>query len=407
MQLAKRIFTREFKIGVCEEVESKLKSQAQVCREHSLGDSLLSYWMTEYRKDPTNCFLGQGNSKYPINRHTAQDLKIKELEAALGRATYENQIFKEANALLKKSVDGEEVYKMIGNLSTFHPSSNICQAVGISRRLYYHYEALGVDRRKQKEQEDTLIRDEVEKLIKEFPKYGYRMMTKQLRRDHFVINSKPVNHKRVLRVMRENNLLAEIKKSFIATTDSNHDLLKYPNILKKEHVAISRLDQVWHTDFTYIRLPEGFCYLAVVLDAYSRKVIGYCLSKDMDTALVVTALKMALQERRIINADGKLIHHSDQGVQYCSHEYIELLKFHGIRISMSFLDSPWQNGKAESFFKTLKNNEVYLNDYENIYEAKANLFKFISDVYNARRLHSSLGYLPPDEFEQTVRNYLN
>jgi len=295
---------------------------------------------------------------------------------------------------------------MIDALSASHPNSTICQAVGISRRLYYRYETLGIDHRKQKEREDTLIRDEVEKLIKEFPKYGYRMMTKQLKRQGFKIKGQAVNHKRVLRVMRENNLLAEIKKSFINTTDSKHDLTKYPNLLKQENVVINRLDQVWNTDFTYIRLPEGFCYLAVVLDAFSRKVIGYCLSKDMDTQLVVTALKMALTERRITNANGQLIHHSDQGVQYCSHEYTDLLKFHGIRISMSSLGSPWQNGRAESFFKTLKTGEVYLNDYQNIYEAKEHLFKFIDDVYNAKRLHSSLGYLPPDEFEQNVRNYL-
>ena len=122
----------------------------------------------------------------------------------------------------------------------------------------------------------------------------------------------------------------------------------------------------------------------------------------MDTALVLTALKMAVRERRIANADQKLIHHSDQGVQYCSHEYTDLLKFYGIRISMSNLGSPWQNGRAESFFKTLKTNEAYLKDYQNIYEAKANLFKFIEDVYNAKRLHSSLDYISPNEFEEKL-----
>ena len=209
-----------------------------------------------------------------------------------------------------------------------------------------------------------------------------------------------MNHKRVLRVMQENNLLCE--KSFINTTDSNHDLFKYPNILRKEKIEIRHLDQVWVSDFTYIRLPEGFCYLAVILDAFSRKVIGYCLSKDMDIGLVLTALKMAIKERRVVNADQKITHHSDHGVQYCSYEYTDLLKFHGIRISMSDLGSPWQNGRAESFFKTLKINEVYLKDYRNIYEAKANLFKFIDDVYNAKRLHSSLDYISPNEFEEKL-----
>ncbi len=293
---------------------------------------------------------------------------------------------------------------MIETLSISHSASMSCQAVGIDRTSYAHFSGDGQTIRQRKAVEDTLLRDAIEKVINtEFPKYGYRPMTKHLKRIGFVIRGKPVNRKRVLRVMRENNLLCEIKKSFINTTDSNHDLLKYPNILKKEKVEMSHLDQVWVSDFTYIRLPEGFCYLAVVLDAFSRKVIGYCLSKDMDVELVLTALKMALKERRITNAHDQIIHHSDQGVQYCSHEYTELLKFHGIRISMSNLGSPWQNGRAESFFKTLKTNEVYLNDYQNIWEAKKNLFKFIEDVYNAKRLHSSLGYVPPNEFEEQLK----
>lgn len=292
---------------------------------------------------------------------------------------------------------------MIETLALHHPITVSCQAMGVPLCSYHHYVTSSKTVREKKAAEDTLIRAEVEKLINgDCSKYGYRMMTKQLKHDGFKINGKTVNNKRVLRIMRENNLLCEIKKSFINTTDSNHKLLKYPNILKAEKVVVSHLDQVWQSDFTYIRLPEGFCYLAVILDAYSRKVIGYCLSKDMDTELVLTALKMAIKERRITNADGKIIHHSDQGVQYCSYDYTELLKFHGIRISMSDLGSPWQNGKAESFFKTLKSNEVYLNDYQNIYEAKANLFKFINDVYNAKRLHSSLGYMSPNEFEQQL-----
>lgn len=292
---------------------------------------------------------------------------------------------------------------MIETLFTSHPITVSCQAMSTTLRSYYHFVGVGKTVREKKAIEDTLIRAEVEKLINgDCSKYGYRMMTRQLKKDGFRIRGEAVNHKRILRVMRENNLLCEIKKSFINTTDSDHDLFKYENILKKESVVITHLDQVWNSDFTYIRLPEGFCYLAVILDGFSRKVIGYCLSKDMDAALVVTALNMAIRERRIINADQTLIHHSDQGVQYCSHDYTDLLKFHGIRISMSNLGSPWQNGRAESFFKTLKTNEVYLKDYQNIYEAKANLFTFIDDVYNAKRLHSSLDYVSPHEFEQQV-----
>jgi len=288
---------------------------------------------------------------------------------------------------------------VIDTLTDQFTTTAVCASLGINHSNFRHFVTTTKVVGGNREVEDTLIRDELEKLIGDFPKYGYRMMTKKLNKDGFKIGGKPVNHKRVLRVMRENSLLCEIKKSFINTTDSNHDFFKYPNILKTENIQITQLDQVWVSDFTYIRLPEGFVYLAVILDAFSRKVIGYCLSKDMDTDLIVTALKMAITKRRIIDANLKIIHHSDQGVQYASKEYTDLLKFYGIRISMSDLGCPWQNGRAESFFKTLKSNEVYLNDYQNIWEAKRNLFKFIDDVYNAKRLHSSLGYVSPNEFE--------
>jgi len=141
-------------------------------------------------------------------------------------------------------------------------------------------------------------------------------------------------------------------------------------------------------------------YLAVIIDAFTRKVIGFCLSRNIDSSLVTTALKRAIKERRVSSEKAQIIHHSDRGVQYCSYEYTDLLDFHGIRISMSNPGSPWENGFAESFFKTLKTNEVYLNDYQNIWEAKTNLFRFIDEVYNQERLHSSLGYLPPSEFEE-------
>lgn len=290
---------------------------------------------------------------------------------------------------------------MITTLSKHHSTQMSCQAVNINRRSYYHYLSVSQTLGKQKKLEDNLIRDEIEKLINKpaSSRYGYRPMTKQLRRDGFKLNGKWVNHKRILRIMRENNLLCEIKKSFINTTDSDHNLQKYSNLLKREEVIPTKPDQVWASDITYIKLPEGFVYLAVIIDAFTRKIIGYCLSRNIDSDLVATALKTAIKERKIINANQQLIHHSDKGVQYCSHEYIKLLEFHGIRISMSNLGSPWENGIAESFFKTLKTNEVYLKDYQNIYQAKENLFKFIDQIYNQERLHSSLGYLPPSEFE--------
>lgn len=295
---------------------------------------------------------------------------------------------------------------MIKQLSGKYSVTATCAVLGINHSNYQHFLTTTQDLDNKKKLEDDLIRDEVENLINlpASSRYGYRPMTHQLRRDGFQINGQFINHKRVLRVMRENNLLCEIKKAFINTTDSNHNLRRYSNLLKRENIRITGLDQVWVSDITYIKLPEGFVYLAVVIDAYSRKVIGYCLSKNIDKDLVLEALKMALKERRIINANNQLIHHSDQGVQYASQPYTDLLKFYGLRISMSNPGSPWENGMAESFFKTLKTNEVYLSDYQNIWEAKQNLFKFIDDVYNTRRLHSSLGYLPPCEFEELVKS---
>lgn len=295
---------------------------------------------------------------------------------------------------------------MIKQLNNNYSVTATCAALGINHSNYQYFLTITQDLDDRKKMEDDLIRDAIENLINlpASSRYGYRPMTHQLKRDGFQINGKSVNHKRVLRIMRDNNLLCEIKKAFINTTDSNHNLKKYSNLLKKENINVTRLDQVWVSDITYIKLPTGFVYLAVIIDAYSRKVIGYCLSKNIDKDLALKALRMALRERRITNANNKLIHHSDQGVQYASKAYTDLLKFHGIRISMSRAGCPWENGVAESFFKTLKTNEVYLNDYQNIYEAKDNLFRFINKVYNQERLHSSLGYLPPCEFEELVKN---
>lgn len=169
----------------------------------------------------------------------------------------------------------------------------------------------------------------------------------------------------------------------------------------KESITPEHMNHVWVSDISYVRLEDGsFVYVAVVIDAYSRAVIGYSLSRNIDRYLVLEALRMAIKDRRIVDAKGQLIHHSDQGVQYACKDYTDLLTFHDIRISMSTKGSPWENGIAESFFKTLKTEEVYLNEYQTLSEAKQNVIKFISQVYNTDRLHSSIGYLPPVEFEQ-------
>jgi len=184
------------------------------------------------------------------------------------------------------------------------------------------------------------------------------------------------------------------KRRFVATTDSSHAFGRYPNLIKD--IEIDGLDQVWISDITYVRLPTTFCYLAAILDAYSRRCLGWHLSRQIDTRRSLSALEMALAARR--PAVG-LIHHSDQGVQYASSEYVLRLEEAGALLSMAAVGNPYQNAQAESFFRTLKLEEVYLKDYHNFKEAEENVGLFIEEVYNEKRLHSSLGYLPPVEFE--------
>ena len=194
--------------------------------------------------------------------------------------------------------------------------------------------------------------------------------------------------------MRHESLLCQLKRRFKVTTDSAHSFRRYPNLL--EDIELQGPDEGWVADITYVRLPSTFCYLAAILDAYSRKCVGWHLSRWIDTRLTLSALQMALDSRQ--PAPG-LIHHSDQGVQYASREYVLRLEEAGAKISMAEVGNPYENAKAESFFRTLKMEEVYLNDYQDFEEAHQNIAQFIEEVYNQKRLHSSLGYLPPVEFE--------
>lgn len=237
--------------------------------------------------------------------------------------------------------------------------------------------------------EEQALADRIEGIAEEFPRYGYRKVTAQIRRDGL-----PVNHKKVQRIMRERGLGVKKHRRFIKTTDSNHPYPIYPNLIQE--LEVSGINQVWVADLTYIRITMAFVYLAVILDLYSRKAIGYALSDEIDTVLSLTALRMALEQRDPLPG---VIHHSDRGIQYAAHDYIDVLRAHQFRISMSRKGNPYDNATAESFMKTLKTEEVYLWEYQTMEDAQTRLPYFIEDVYNQKRLHASLGYRPPVEYE--------
>jgi transposase InsO family protein len=236
---------------------------------------------------------------------------------------------------------------------------------------------------------DMDLRDAIQRIALEWPSYGRPRVTAELRRRGWTVNPK-----RVYRLLREDNLLCVRKRKFVATTDSNHGRKVYPNLAAG--MVLTGVDQLWRADITYIRLRDEFVFLAVILDAFSRRAIGWALDRHMEDELTLTALRMAIEQRGVALG---LVHHSDRGSQYASNDYTDLLKASGIEISMSRKGNPWDNAACESFMKTLKYEEVLRNEYRDLAEARASIYEFLEKVYNRKRLHSALGYLPPVEFE--------
>ncbi|MDX2244320.1 MAG: IS3 family transposase [Leptolyngbyaceae cyanobacterium bins.302] len=265
-----------------------------------------------------------------------------------------------------------------------------CEMTGLSPSTFYYKPTID---RIEREKQDADLRDKIEEIHSDLPKAGYRPMQVYLQK-HGI----RVGERRLRRVIRKYGLFAEIKRAFVITSQTDHELKRYPNLLPE--MGVTGLDQVWVADITYIRIRNGFVYLAVILDVYSRRVVGWAISKRLTAEIALEALQCAIDSRK---PKPGLIHHSDQGVQYLCEDYIALLSKHGIRSSCSRRGNPYDNAFAESFFKTLKRDEVYLWEYETYIDVIERLPIFIEEVYNTIRVHSSLGYLTPVEFEDKVR----
>jgi putative transposase len=266
----------------------------------------------------------------------------------------------------------------------------MCDMAAVSRAGYYRSW-----RKKEPRVEETALRDAIQKeALSRRHRGGYRPVTRALKNNGWVIN-----HKRVLRLMREDNLLSIRRRRFVVTTDSDHGWRVYPNLACR--MIVTDINQLWVADITYVRLQQEFIYLAVILDVYSRRVIGWGLSRRLERHVAQQALEMALTQRRPLPG---LVHHSDRGVQYASGDYVKRLESCGITISMSRPGNPWDNAWAESFIKTLKVEEVNGRLYRNFDHAKTGIGTFIEEVYNQQRMHSALDYRSPIEFEDQLRN---
>jgi len=271
-------------------------------------------------------------------------------------------------------------------------ASHACEIARVSRAGFYRHFAEHEPR-----QADVALRDLIQQIVLENRCYGYRRVAAELRHRGVV-----ANRKRVLRLMRADNLLAVRKQRFVSTTDSRHGYAVYANLAGR--LQLNGINQLWVADITYVRLRETFLYLAVVLDAYSRRVVGWELGEDLRAELALKALNRALADRHIHPG---IVHHSDRGVQYCSQTYVDRLQDYRFAISMSRTGNPYDNAKAESFMKTLKSEEVYLQQYRDQEQARVSIQRFIEEVYNGKRLHSSLGYLSPTAFEEQQQHRLN
>jgi transposase InsO family protein len=255
-----------------------------------------------------------------------------------------------------------------------------CELLELAPSSYYYQSSKA---------QETQLQIDLETVAGLHPTYGTRRIAHQLRRKPFAYS---INRKRVQRIMRKMGLLRPVKRHKVRTTNSQHPYLRYPNLV--QDLEISFPNQVWVSDITYIRLHHDFVYLAIILDVFTRAIRGWCLSRSIDQQLTLDALNMALEHQA-----SPQIHHSDQGLQYAAHAYVNLLQFHGVQISMAAVGKAEENGYAERFMRTIKEEEVDLSEYRDFADAHAQIGRFIEEVYNQKRIHSALGYLTPIEYE--------
>jgi len=364
-----RIFKPEFKARVVMQLLTGVKSAAQLCREHSLSDQLLSNWKKQFLDKARAAFATTGAT-------SAEQERIAELERLVGRLTLELEAAKKVLPLAPSRAEKRAV---IAQLATPYPVTLLCALLPVSRSSYYYA---------ARAPEETTVRQALEKLAAEFPTSGSRRLTAQLRRAPFRLL---VNRKRVQRLMRELGLQVRTRRVAVRTTNSRHSLPRYPNLMQERE--ITQPDEVWVADITYIRLRHEFLYLAVVMDVYTRVIRGWQRGVGLGAELALGALEKALQHGT------PQIHHSDQGVQYASTVYTARLLEVGAQLSRAEVGESAQNGYAERVIRTLKEEEVTLNDYADLADAERNLARFIDDVYRYQRIHSSLHYQTPAEYE--------